>query len=252
MQNAIRIGTRSLTLYRRRDAVFASAKDRERASQAARAFLADSFEWEHDQSFIERVCALLELDEDDAQIARWKVRRAIESGELLTIPDAPSSGLRGSRGSRGSRGGDAPRPQSFTFTSSQLFARGAGVAAAVRTCAPPTLPRLPADDFFAIMAAEPGDVLPDGRIATALSDAAPFDYVPDELSDDVLDIAASTRNPDYAAKMLGYDRDTFSKMLHLFKPRNGLGPADNVIFHDDGSVEFDGKILDEGIHDYAP
>jgi hypothetical protein len=52
--------------------------------------------------------------------------------------------------------------------------------------------------------------------------------------------------------MLGYDQETFSDMLHVFKPKNGLGPADNVIWHDDGSVEFNGNILDDNFHDYAP
>ncbi|KIG04568.1 hypothetical protein [Caballeronia concitans] len=223
-------------------------KERDRATQAARAFLADSFKWEHDQAFISRACTLLELDEDDVQIARWKVRRAIESGELLTIPDAPSSGLRGSRGD------DAPRPRSVTFTPSQLFSRGANVTAAVRTFTPSTLRRLPADDFFAIMAAKPGDVLPDGRIATALtdtalSDAAPFDYVPEDLGDDVMDVAASTTNPDYAAKMLGYDRDEFGDMIHVMKAANQLRGDDNVVWHDNGDVYFNGNKIDN-MHSY--
>ncbi len=51
--------------------------------------------------------------------------------------------------------------------------------------------------------------------------------------------------------MLGYDRKTFGQMLHVLKPANGLGPADNLIFHDSGDVEFKGVILDD-IHDYAP
>ena len=34
-------------------------------------------------------------------------------------------------------------------------------------------------------------------------DAKPFEYVPDAPSDDVLELAAKTNNPDYAAKMLG-------------------------------------------------
>nr|WP_244101685.1 hypothetical protein [Burkholderia ambifaria] len=64
-------------------------------------------------------------------------------------------------------------------------------------------------------------------------------------------MAASTNNPNFAAKMLGYDRKTFGQMLHVLKPANGLGPADNLIFHDSGDVEFKGVILDD-IHDYAP
>jgi hypothetical protein len=88
--------------------------------------------------------------------------------------------------------------------------------------------------------------------STPLGDAQPFDYVPDPLSNDTEDIAASTNNPRFAAKMLGYDKNTFSDMLHEFKPANGLRPADNVIFHDDGIVEFNGQMLDDNIHSYAP
>lgn len=165
------------------------------------------------------------------------------------------------------------------------------MASSIRSFAAPTIPRLPADDFFEIMAAKPGDVLPDGRVATPftpkvldasevealrqrvfgnnildgfagdagdngggslLGDVQPFEYQPDVLSDDVFELAAKTNNPRFAAKMLGYDENTFSDMLHEFKPRNGLGPADNVISYDDGSVEFKKRILDDNIRDYAP
>ncbi|CAN0622983.1 protein of unknown function [Burkholderia multivorans] len=51
--------------------------------------------------------------------------------------------------------------------------------------------------------------------------------------------------------MLGYDRKTFSFMLHILKPANGLRPSDNVIFHDNGNVEFNGVVIDN-IHSYAP
>jgi Domain of unknown function (DUF4279) len=61
--------------------------------------------------------------------------------------------------------------------------------------------------------------------ATSLGDAQPFEYAPDAVSEDAEKLAASTNNPNYAAKMLGYDRKTFNKMLHIFKPKNGLGPA---------------------------
>ncbi len=66
-------------------------------------------------------------------------------------------------------------------------------------------------------AANPGDVLPDGLIATPVgvsgsrfANAQPFEYVPDILSDDVIELAASTNNPNHATKMLGYDRKTFN------------------------------------------
>lgn len=88
--------------------------------------------------------------------------------------------------------------------------------------------------------------------STPLGDAKPFEYIPDTVSGDVQELAARTNSPRYAAKMLGYDQNTFSDMLHVFKPANGLGPADNVIFHDDGNVEFNGRMLDDNIHNYAP
>jgi hypothetical protein len=88
--------------------------------------------------------------------------------------------------------------------------------------------------------------------STPLGDADPFEYGQGDVSGEVDELAASTGNPKFAAKMLGYDQETFSDMLHVFKPRNGLGPADNVIWHDDGSVEFNGNILDDNFHDYAP
>lgn len=83
-------------------------------------------------------------------------------------------------------------------------------------------------------------------------DAQSLEYNEDMPDVAVDELAASTNNPRYAAKMLGYDQNTFSDMLHVFKPGNGLGPADNVIFHDDGSVEFNGHMLDDNIHNYAP
>jgi hypothetical protein len=91
-----------------------------------------------------------------------------------------------------------------------------------------------------------------GDTSTPLGDAQSLEYTEDAVGGDTEELAASTNNPRYAAKMLGYDQNTFSDMLHQFKPRNGLGPADNVLFNDDGSVEFNGKILDDNIHDYAP
>ena len=49
--------------------------------------------------------------------------------------------------------------------------------------------------------------------------------------------------------MLGYDRTTFGNMIHVMKPENGLGPADNVIWHDNGDVYFNGKLIDN-MHNY--
>ncbi|CAG4927215.1 hypothetical protein R69919_05491 [Paraburkholderia gardini] len=65
-----------------------------------------------------------------------------------------------------------------------------------------------------------------------------------------IQVAASTNNPRYAAKMLGYDYRTFGDMLHVLKPSVGLGPADNVMFHDNGDVYFKGE-WKANIHDYS-
>jgi len=59
-----------------------------------------------------------------------------------------------------------------------------------------------------------------------------------------------TNNPNYAAKTLGYDRKTFRDILHLFKKDNGLGPADNVIWHDNGDVYFQGNRIGS-FHEWA-
>ncbi|WP_232624363.1 hypothetical protein [Paraburkholderia ginsengisoli] len=45
--------------------------------------------------------------------------------------------------------------------------------------------------------------------ATPLGDAQPFEYTPDAVSGDVEELAASTNNPKFAAKMLGYDQKKF-------------------------------------------
>ncbi|MFM0049889.1 hypothetical protein [Caballeronia grimmiae] len=252
MRNGIRAQNGSLTIVHRRDVRFSNGTEKQRAAHAARSFLADEFTWLHDAEFIAKLSHLLRLDETDRDNLRWKIERAIDSGELVTVPDAPPVAM--SVHTSGSGAGEAARPSArgFALTPSQAFGRAAGVVAAVRSFAPPTLPRLPANDFAAIMAANPGDILPDGRIATALNNAQPFEYMPDVPTDDVLDLAASTNNPRFAAKTLGYDESTFSEMLHVFKPANGLRPSDNVIFHDDGSVEFGKQILDDNIHNYAP
>ncbi|WP_396329619.1 hypothetical protein [Burkholderia anthina] len=82
-----------------------------------------------------------------------------------------------------------------------------------------------------------------------LDDAASFEYVPDTVSCSAEELAASTRNPGYAAKMLGYDRDIFGDMIHTMKDANDLGGADNVIWHDNGDVYFNGKWIDN-MHNY--
>lgn len=83
-----------------------------------------------------------------------------------------------------------------------------------------------------------------------LDAAQPFDYQPDEACGDVEEIAKSTNNPNYAAKMLGYDRDTFGDMVHVMKDNLDLRGDDNVIWHDNGDIEFRKNIIGN-MHDYA-
>ncbi|MBC8729930.1 hypothetical protein F6X39_16960 [Paraburkholderia sp. UCT2] len=65
---------------------------------------------------------------------------------------------------------------------------------AARSFERPKLPRLAADDGLAIWYARPGDVLPDGTIATPVStplgDARPFEYTEDPQFGDVQELAA--------------------------------------------------------------
>jgi hypothetical protein len=246
------LADRSLTLRLRGDAFLRHA-DKQRAADAAVAFLSDSFGWTRDEGSMQRLCGLLGLRDATSTDAMFKIKRAIETGDIVTMPDPPRHTGASSNGSGNSK------PRSVTFTPAQLF-RGAGRIGSAGSYVSRALPMLPAYDWLAMWNASPGDVLPDGTIATAfddtkataLADALPIEYVPDEVSGDAEELAASTNNPRYAAKMLGYDQNTFSNMLHVFKPANGLGAADNVIFHDNGSVEFNGMILDDNIHDYAP
>jgi filamentous hemagglutinin len=64
-----------------------------------------------------------------------------------------------------------------------------------------------------------------------------------------LNNATSTKNPDYAAKMLGYDRETFGDMIHAMKFDLGLRGDDNVVWHINGDVEFRGQVIGN-MHDY--
>lgn len=83
-----------------------------------------------------------------------------------------------------------------------------------------------------------------------LSDANVFDYADSPLSGDIQELAASTTNPNFAAKILGYERKIFGNMIHQMKDTNDLGGADNVLWHDNGDVEFKGVVIDN-MHNYG-
>lgn len=110
------------------------------------------------------------------------LKEAVRRDRLIVVIERRSYG-----------GSNEPRPRSITFTPSQLFRGAARMAGSIGASAP-ALPRLPAEDGIAIWLAKPGDVLPDGTIATPVStplgDAQPFEYTPDTLGDHATDLAA--------------------------------------------------------------
>ena len=136
-----------------------------------------------------RRCVHYPLDATADSLIR-ALKRAIDRRDVFAVAEV----CRVSSG--GNRSGEEPRPRAITFSPSQLF-RGAAKSASVARAFRPSaraLPRLPADDGIAIWFAKPGDVLPDGTIATPLAtplaDARPFEYTPDAVSDDLQDLAA--------------------------------------------------------------
>jgi hypothetical protein len=85
--------------------------------------------------------------------------------------------------------------------------------------------------------------------STLFGEAQPFEYTEDLPAGDVEELAASTNNPNYAAKMLGYERKIFGNMVHTMKDENELRGDDNVIWHDNGDVSFNGVVIDN-MHNY--
>jgi hypothetical protein len=67
----------------------------------------------------------------------------------------------------------------------------------------------------------------------------------------LLELAESTMNPRYAARMLGYDLNTFGDMIHAFKDFYRLRPDNNVRFYDNGDVFFQGQYVGN-IHEFGP
>ena len=87
-------------------------------------------------------------------------------------------------------------------------------------------------------------VQPAGTIGTAPDGTPIGDGVLHGGAGANVDLAASTKNPDYAARMLGYDRTTFGDMIHAFKKYYVIPPNGNLIWHDDGSTYYNGKYID--------
>jgi len=85
----------------------------------------------------------------------------------------------------------------------------------------------------------------DSETAKSVGDPKPSKPSP------LLELAASTMNPRYAARMLGYDFNTFGDMLHAFKDFYRLRPDNNVRFYDNGDVFFQGQYVGN-IHEFGP
>ncbi|MEX3858742.1 hypothetical protein QF001_007422 [Paraburkholderia youngii] len=103
------------------------------------------------------------------------LQAAVERGDVIAVASKSRASSR-----RGASIDQEIRPYYETVTPSQLFRRALPVVRARNAFQRPVLPRLAADDDLAIWFARPGDVLPDGTIATPVStplgDAQAFDY----------------------------------------------------------------------------
>lgn len=125
-----------------------------------------------------------------------RLQRAVTGGDVVAVVEP----LR-SIGVPGPGSEERLRPRSITFTPSQLFGRVTRTT--VDRFAPVLVRRkLPAEDGIVVWFANPGDVLPDGTIATALGNAQPFPYVPGEAGGDAIEIAAANRGEMFACDVI--------------------------------------------------
>ncbi|PVX74643.1 hypothetical protein [Paraburkholderia unamae] len=158
------------------------------------------------------------------------VFRAVREGGLIFVPEredlrACVKAIQEDREKRPAHGAQRPQDRSPYSTVEQMMGK------------PPRMPQNPAKPSWMTG-------------STPLGDAEPFGFTPDAAGGDTLELAASTNDPNYAAKMLGYDRKTFGDMVHVMKDDLNLRGDDNVIWHDTGAVEFKKNIIGN-MHDYA-
>ncbi|WP_244848146.1 hypothetical protein [Caballeronia sp. SL2Y3] len=151
MPNGIRPQWGALTVIHRRSVVAQTADEKEQAERAARAFLSNKLDWIGDLQFLEGMRKLLGISEPDSLLLRWKIERAIEMGELVTIPDAPIETAH-DRPREGGQSGGGPRSFASgpTFTPSQLFKRAASVLPLAASYVAPAVRQLTAADGPAI------------------------------------------------------------------------------------------------------
>jgi hypothetical protein len=177
-----------------------------------------------------------------------RIRAAVKSGKVMVVIERAAQTGGGVRGS-------GPTTPPYPLAMREKTAWVAPTRTPTRSYQPPRYDDVSADDLInyiqSVLGSAPAVVAaPDSAPSMSLADAQPFEYAEDLPDGNVEELAASTNNPNYAAKMLGYDRSTFSEMLHRFKPDNGLGPADNVIWHDNGDVYFQDNYI-ANFHDWA-
>ena len=212
--------------------------------------------WAKDAALVQRVRSFLGAN------FHWHQRLAKNGADLEVIQTLQSMirgesvVLVGEQSRAGGAGGNpAPKPQGLpSFRSSLMTSYGMSYDAATAYIERYNAMVDRANAVAARNANRAASSLADdasnlAETSTPLGVAQPFGYTPDAVSGDAEELAASTNNPNYAAKMLGYDRQTFGNMIHSMKDDLHLGGADNVIWHDSGDVEFNRRIIGN-MHDY--
>ncbi|MGF6601257.1 hypothetical protein P3T23_005998 [Paraburkholderia sp. GAS448] len=212
--------------------------------------------WARDAALVQRVRSFL------GKNFHWHERLAKNGADLEVIQTLQSM-IRGesvvltAEQSRtgGASGDPAPKPKAFPSFREQLMT-GSGMSYEAATAYMERYNDMVdrvnavaaryANGAASSLADAAGDL---AETATPLGDAQPFGYTPDAVRGDVEELAASTNNPNYAAKMLGYERKTFGDMIHAMKFDNQLRGDDNVIWHDNGDVYFNGMKIDN-MHNY--
>ncbi|KMY86159.1 hypothetical protein BUMB_05390c [Candidatus Paraburkholderia calva] len=216
MRNVVRADKWSITLYHRwRDRPNISVNHALHVSLSMRAFLKDMYHWSHDQSFMVKLQAMLDVSEMDPIDARWRIKRALETGRIGCHFDLAEGASRQSQWQRVAQ-------TAFYYVhavAAILFKREHRATSNLLRYVSPTPPRLPANDGLAAWFARPGDMLPNGTIATALLDSnrfrdanegaavllggtQPIEFQHDPLNVDVLDVAGVSRGDMYACDII--------------------------------------------------
>ena len=184
----------------------------------------------------------------NASDASALLRAAVKSGKVAVVIERAAAPTGGGISASG------PTRPPYPLSERVKTARVAPARKSYSYDSPSNYNDVSADDLISyiqsVVGIAPVDaVASDADPSTPLGDAQPFDYAEDLPGGDVEELAASTNNPDYAAKMLGYNRKTFGDMVHVMKDENDLRGDDNVLWHDNGDVSFNGVVIDN-MHNY--